>query len=73
VQVVTVHKSKGLEYPLVFLPFACAFRAAKSTDLPLKWHDEQGRLQLPWPPTARCWRRWTGSAWVRTCASSTSP
>ncbi len=46
VQVVTVHKSKGLEYPLVFLPFACAFRAAKSTDLPLKWHDADGRLQL---------------------------
>ena len=46
VQVVTVHKSKGLEYPLVFLPFACAFRATKSTDLPLKWHDESGHLQL---------------------------
>ncbi|MDZ7591890.1 MAG: exodeoxyribonuclease V subunit beta [Rubrivivax sp.] len=27
VQVITVHKSKGLEYPLVFLPFACSFRA----------------------------------------------
>ncbi|MGS0757752.1 exodeoxyribonuclease V subunit beta, partial [Roseateles sp. GG27B] len=26
VKVVTVHKSKGLEYPLVFLPFACSFR-----------------------------------------------
>jgi exodeoxyribonuclease V beta subunit len=26
VKVVTVHKSKGLEYPLVFLPFACAAR-----------------------------------------------
>lgn len=24
VRVVTIHKSKGLEYPLVFLPFACA-------------------------------------------------
>ncbi|MCK6395230.1 exodeoxyribonuclease V subunit beta [Zoogloea sp.] len=46
VQVVTVHKSKGLEYPLVFLPFACAFRAAKSTDLPLTWHDDEGRLQV---------------------------
>jgi exodeoxyribonuclease V beta subunit len=44
VQVVTIHKSKGLEYPLVFLPFACAFRATKSTDLPLKWHDADGRL-----------------------------
>jgi ATP-dependent exoDNAse (exonuclease V) beta subunit len=46
VQVVTIHKSKGLEYPLVFLPFACAFRATKATDLPLKWHDAHGRLQL---------------------------
>jgi exodeoxyribonuclease V beta subunit len=27
VKVVTVHKAKGLEYPLVFLPFPCSFRA----------------------------------------------
>ena len=26
VQVITIHKSKGLEYPLVFLPFACSHR-----------------------------------------------
>ncbi len=26
IQVVTVHKSKGLEYPLVFLPFGCTFK-----------------------------------------------
>lgn len=43
VKVVTVHKSKGLEYPLVFLPFASAFRATRPTDTPLKWHDEAGR------------------------------
>ena len=46
VQVVTVHKSKGLEYPLVFLPFASNFRATKAGDLPLKYHDAEGRLQL---------------------------
>jgi exodeoxyribonuclease V beta subunit len=46
VKVVTVHKSKGLEYPLVFLPFACAFRATAPDDLPLKWHDADGRLQV---------------------------
>ncbi len=46
VKVVTVHKSKGLEYPLVFVPFACAFRAVKADDLPVKWHDDQGRLKV---------------------------
>lgn len=46
VKVVTVHKSKGLEYPLVFLPFACAFRATKAEDLPLKWHDDDGQLRV---------------------------
>ena len=46
VQVVTVHKSKGLEYPLVFLPFACSYRAVKATDVPLKWHDANGTLRV---------------------------
>ena len=39
VKVVTVHKSKGLEYPLVLLPYAASCRPAKATDLPWKWHD----------------------------------
>lgn len=46
VQVVTIHKSKGLEYPLVFLPFACAHRAVKPDDVPFKWHDEEGALRV---------------------------
>ncbi|MGO2131324.1 MAG: exodeoxyribonuclease V subunit beta [Halomonas sp.] len=46
VQVITVHKSKGLEYPLVFLPFITAFRPAKTSDLPLRWHDSDGTLRL---------------------------
>jgi len=29
VQIVTIHKSKGLEYNLVFLPFICSIRKAK--------------------------------------------
>ncbi len=46
VQVVTVHKSKGLEYPLVYLPFATHCRPVRSQDLPLHWHDDAGRPQV---------------------------
>ncbi|WP_109476389.1 exodeoxyribonuclease V subunit beta [Paraburkholderia sp. C35] len=46
VKVVTIHKSKGLEYPLVFLPFICAYRPADAKDVPLKWHDADGTLQV---------------------------
>lgn len=46
VKVVTVHKSKGLEYPLVFLPFASVARVVKEKELPLKWHDDDGTLRV---------------------------
>ncbi|MBL0458202.1 exodeoxyribonuclease V subunit beta [Aeromonas enteropelogenes] len=44
VQIVTIHKSKGLEYPLVFLPFICSHRSA---DMPL-YHeaDEAGNRTI---------------------------
>lgn len=50
VKVVTVHKSKGLEYPLVFLPFPWACRVLKVDDLPLQWHGDDGRLRLALEP-----------------------
>lgn len=34
VRVVTIHKSKGLEYPLVFLPFICRGRSGKLQEGP---------------------------------------
>ena len=46
VRVVTVHKSKGLEYPLVFLPFFCAARPVGAKDALLRWHDADGQLRL---------------------------
>lgn len=46
VQVITIHKSKGLEYPLVFLPFACGYRETTKDDVPFKFHDDGGRLCL---------------------------
>jgi len=46
VRVVTIHKSKGLEYPLVFLPFIAAARPLDPAQLPYRYHDEQQQLQL---------------------------
>ncbi|MGM0700859.1 MAG: exodeoxyribonuclease V subunit beta [Pseudomonadota bacterium] len=46
VQVITIHKSKGLEYPLVFLPFIGNHRPTKPDDSPLRWHDTEGQLRL---------------------------
>ncbi len=47
VQVITVHKAKGLEYPLVFLPFACSFRGVdKARTSHVKLADAQGRRTL---------------------------
>ncbi|MDR5881569.1 exodeoxyribonuclease V subunit beta [Caballeronia sp. LZ032] len=46
VKVVTIHKSKGLEYPLVFLPFICAYRQVDAGDTLIKWHDDDGALHV---------------------------
>lgn len=46
VKVVTIHKSKGLEYPLVFLPFACASGGARAGQ-GYRYHDAGGaQLEL---------------------------
>ena len=47
IKIVTVHKSKGLEYPLVFLPFICSFREVnngKTTHY--RYHDQQQNLVI---------------------------
>lgn len=50
VKVVTIHKSKGLEYPLVFLPFIANHRPTKESDSPLRWHDNNGTLRISLAP-----------------------
>ncbi len=42
VRVITIHKSKGLEYPLVFLPFVCSYQDVKIPPV-VTYHDDQGR------------------------------
>lgn len=49
VKVVTYHKSKGLQYPLVFMPFA-AYSKAKLHRIyyPASYHDDQRQRQVAW-------------------------
>lgn len=51
VKVVTIHKSKGLQYPLVFLPFICSSKPVDGSRLPLHFHDDDGRAQISLRPT----------------------
>ena len=44
IQIITIHKSKGLEYPLVFLPFICSFREISSRSSYYRYHDDKQNL-----------------------------
>ena len=53
IKVITIHKSKGLQYPLVFLPFACSFRQATRKNVLMAIHsDEQGGVRVVTSPEA---------------------
>ncbi|MCO8163918.1 exodeoxyribonuclease V subunit beta [Pseudomonas sp. 21LCFQ010] len=52
VKVVTIHKSKGLQYPLVFLPFICSSKPVDGSRLPLQFHDDDGLARISLQPTA---------------------
>lgn len=44
IQIVTIHKSKGLEYPLVFLPFISLCRPVSAKDAVFNYHNSNGVL-----------------------------
>lgn len=46
VKIVTVHKSKGLEYPVVFIPFLWSCRPIMENTRVLRFHDEHNRAIL---------------------------
>ena len=46
IKIITIHKSKGLEYPLVFLPFICSFREVGSGNAYYRYHDENQNLVI---------------------------
>ncbi|RVT49118.1 exodeoxyribonuclease V subunit beta [Rheinheimera sediminis] len=45
IKIVTIHKSKGLEYPLVFLPFIALARAVDADKGPVSYHQD-GELMV---------------------------
>lgn len=47
VKVVTVHKSKGLEYPLVCLPFATSMRAVDKRNTRSVWREDPEKPDAP--------------------------
>lgn len=46
VKIITVHKSKGLEYPVVFLPFLWRCRLATKSASLLRFHDGDNRARI---------------------------
>ncbi|MDL1977951.1 MAG: exodeoxyribonuclease V subunit beta [Deltaproteobacteria bacterium] len=46
VKLITVHKSKGLEYPVVFCPFAWDGSRARDSRPPYMFHDESEEMTL---------------------------
>jgi exodeoxyribonuclease V beta subunit len=46
VNLVTIHKAKGLEYPVVFCPFSWEGNRSKKGHEPVVFHDPQKRMQL---------------------------
>ena len=45
VKIVTIHKSKGLAYPLVFLPFASNYPEQRKKNFTSRWHNSAGQLR----------------------------
>ena len=60
VQIVTVHRSKGLEFPVVYVPFGWDRYVPREPDVPLL-HDSEGARVLD---VGGC----TGSRWAEHCA-----
>ncbi|RUL66576.1 exodeoxyribonuclease V subunit beta [Dyella dinghuensis] len=56
VRVITIHKAKGLQYPVVILPFICRFQDAPRGSVQ-SWHDDRGQSWIDLQPDAEACAR----------------
>jgi exodeoxyribonuclease V beta subunit len=56
VKVVTIHKSKGLQYPVVVLPFVSRYQEAPRGSIQ-PWHDDAGKTWIDLLPDAEAQQR----------------
>lgn len=70
VQIVTIHKSKGLEYPLVWLPFIARFRKQDRAFTTIARRSRRCWIWARMRP-ASSWRR--RNDWRKICACCTWP
>ncbi len=68
IRLITQHGSKGLEYPYVFIPFACRhkdpLKFANQAVSYLEYHDEQGKLCLSLDGSAQAKRAMSDEAYA---------
>lgn len=46
VRIVTIHKSKGLEYPIIFLPFMWDIKDRRKAPVTYSYHDDDGNKRI---------------------------
>ena len=72
VQIVTIHKSKGLEYPVCFVPFVSLARDNRRRPTPMLYHrtNDAGEQELVWDieGTDEVGTRQTRNLGPKTCA-----